>query len=192
MRWPAASSWGMATLPSLGGPGVFLTAFLDSSFRSASLSDGSDCDGTLAPAAAAHAVLRSDGGAGIARWMHMDLCFGAQGRSSLLPQETGAPVGTNSQVGRVISVPVRAAASHRAFSGSIQTVRDRARRVSRAVHSVSDGCICGARSIVFRGRLSGGALRSSRERSCVAPKTGITCDSAGVDFSGAGNSPAAA
>ena len=32
MKWPAASGWVKATLPALGGPGVFLAAFLDSSF----------------------------------------------------------------------------------------------------------------------------------------------------------------
>jgi membrane protein YqaA with SNARE-associated domain len=32
LKWPAASSWVHATLPALGGAGVFLAAFLDSSF----------------------------------------------------------------------------------------------------------------------------------------------------------------
>lgn len=32
MRWPAVSDWVKATLPALGGPGVFFAAFLDSSF----------------------------------------------------------------------------------------------------------------------------------------------------------------
>jgi undecaprenyl-diphosphatase len=32
LRWPAVNGWVKATLPALGGPGVFLAAFLDSSF----------------------------------------------------------------------------------------------------------------------------------------------------------------
>jgi membrane protein YqaA with SNARE-associated domain len=32
LKWPAASSWVKATLPALGGAGVFLAAFLGSSF----------------------------------------------------------------------------------------------------------------------------------------------------------------
>ena len=32
LKWPAASGWVKATLPALGGPGIFLCGFLDSSF----------------------------------------------------------------------------------------------------------------------------------------------------------------
>jgi membrane protein YqaA with SNARE-associated domain len=32
LKWPAVSGWVKATLPALGGPGVFLASFLDSSF----------------------------------------------------------------------------------------------------------------------------------------------------------------
>ena len=32
MKWPAVSGWVKATLPALGGPGVFLASLLDSSF----------------------------------------------------------------------------------------------------------------------------------------------------------------
>src|ERR1700733_2944622 len=95
-------------------------------------------------------------------------------------------------MGGTISFYVCAAAGRRAFSCSISTVCDRARRVSGAVHGLRGGYFCGARSFILRGRLFGCALRSGRERFCVAPKMGIARALAGVDFGGAGNSPPAA
>src|SRR6202041_670504 len=65
-------------------------------FRPASLSHRPDRYGPLGPAAAAHAVLRGNGGAGVARGGRLGFRAGAQVRRSSLPQKTETCARANS------------------------------------------------------------------------------------------------